>query len=67
MPACAAVVAPAQQRAAAAPPAMDPVLHEIFSKETSSHLAEIREYLRKRNGQPPPHDLPEPYTAPFTP
>jgi chemosensory pili system protein ChpA (sensor histidine kinase/response regulator) len=52
-------VSPAQQRAPAAPPAMDPVLHEIFSKETSSHLAEIREYLRKRTGQPAPHDLPE--------
>jgi chemosensory pili system protein ChpA (sensor histidine kinase/response regulator) len=52
-------VAPARQRPAAAPPAMDPVLHEIFSKETSSHLAEIRDYLRKRTGQPAPHDLPE--------
>ena len=39
--------------------AMDPQLHEIYSKETSSHLAEIREYLRKRTGQPAPHDLPE--------
>ena len=38
---------------------MDPALHEIYSKETSSHLAEIREYLRKRTGQPAPHDLPE--------
>ncbi len=45
---------------AAVPPAMDPVLHDIYSKETSSHLAEIREYLRKRTGQPAPHDLPEP-------
>jgi chemosensory pili system protein ChpA (sensor histidine kinase/response regulator) len=45
--------------AAAQPPPMDPVLHDIYSKETSSHLAEIREYLRKRTGQPPPHDLPE--------
>jgi len=44
---------------AAAPP-MDPVLHEIYSKETSSHLTEIRDYLRKRAGQPAPHDLPEP-------
>jgi chemosensory pili system protein ChpA (sensor histidine kinase/response regulator) len=41
------------------PPAMDPVLHDIYSKETSSHLTEIREYLRKRTGQPAPHDLPE--------
>jgi chemosensory pili system protein ChpA (sensor histidine kinase/response regulator) len=40
-------------------PAMDPQLHEIYSKETSSHLAEIREYLRKRTGLPAPHDLPE--------
>ena len=38
---------------------MDPVLHDIYSKETSSHLTEIREYLRKRTGQPAPHDLPE--------
>ncbi len=45
---------------AAAPPAMDPVLHDIYSKETSSHLTEIRDYLRKRSGQPPPHVLPEP-------
>ena len=49
----------AAERAAAAPPAMDPVLHDIYSKETSSHLTEIREYLRKRAGQPAPHDLPE--------
>jgi chemosensory pili system protein ChpA (sensor histidine kinase/response regulator) len=41
-------------------PAMDPSLHEIYSKETSSHLAEIRDYLRKRADQPAPHDLPEP-------
>src|SRR6202000_2575763 len=27
--------------------------------ETSSHLAEIRNYLRKRSGMPAPHDLPE--------
>jgi chemosensory pili system protein ChpA (sensor histidine kinase/response regulator) len=40
-------------------PAMDPALHEIYSKETSSHLAEIREYLQKRSEQPAPHELPE--------
>jgi chemosensory pili system protein ChpA (sensor histidine kinase/response regulator) len=45
--------------AAPDPPAMDPMLHDIYSKETSSHLTEIREYLRKRSGQPAPHDLPE--------
>jgi chemosensory pili system protein ChpA (sensor histidine kinase/response regulator) len=41
-------------------PTMDPLLHDIYSKETSSHLSEIREYLRKRTGQPAPHELPEP-------
>jgi chemosensory pili system protein ChpA (sensor histidine kinase/response regulator) len=45
--------------AAAQKPSMDPALHEIYSKETSSHLAEIREYLRKRADQPAPHELPE--------
>jgi chemosensory pili system protein ChpA (sensor histidine kinase/response regulator) len=40
-------------------PTMDPALHEIYSKETSSHLAEIREYLRKRSQQPAPHVLTE--------
>jgi chemosensory pili system protein ChpA (sensor histidine kinase/response regulator) len=55
---------PAPARAEAARPAgtlapMDPQLHEIYSKETSGHLAEIREYLSKRAGQPAPHDLPE--------
>jgi chemosensory pili system protein ChpA (sensor histidine kinase/response regulator) len=40
-------------------PAMDPALHEIYSKETSSHLAEIRDYLQKRSTQPAPHELPE--------
>ena len=47
--------------ASAAPvaPPMDPLLHDIFSKEASSHLAEIREYLVKRSGQPAPHPLTE--------
>jgi len=40
-------------------PTMDPALHEIYGKETSSHLADIREYLRKRTGQPAPHVVPE--------
>jgi chemosensory pili system protein ChpA (sensor histidine kinase/response regulator) len=45
--------------AAAPKPSMDAALHDIYAKETSSHLTEIREYLRKRSGQPAPHDLPE--------
>jgi chemosensory pili system protein ChpA (sensor histidine kinase/response regulator) len=54
------VPAAAAEPTVAAPPPMDPMLHDIYSKETSSHLTEIREYLRKRTGQPAPHDLPEP-------
>ena len=59
--AAASVARPAAAAPAREPPAapMDPQLHEIYSKETSSHLAEIREYLRKRTGLPAPHDLPE--------
>jgi chemosensory pili system protein ChpA (sensor histidine kinase/response regulator) len=49
----------ATSSAATRAPSMDATLHEIYSKETSSHLAEIRAYLRKRSGQPAPHDLPE--------
>jgi chemosensory pili system protein ChpA (sensor histidine kinase/response regulator) len=45
--------------AADRPPPMDPVLHEIYSKETANHLEQIRAYLRRRGGQPAPHDLPE--------
>jgi chemosensory pili system protein ChpA (sensor histidine kinase/response regulator) len=63
-PLVAPAAAPATASAPAAPLAqaaaqMDPALHEIYSKETSSHLADIREYLRKRAGQPAPHVLPE--------
>jgi chemosensory pili system protein ChpA (sensor histidine kinase/response regulator) len=64
-----AVNAPPSAAAAAAveaaPPvtegvgSMDPQLHEIYSKEVSSHLAEIRSYLRRRTGLPAPHELPE--------
>jgi chemosensory pili system protein ChpA (sensor histidine kinase/response regulator) len=55
----AAAATAAATAAAAAPPQMDPVLHDIYSKETSSHLTEIREYLLKRAGQPAPHVLSE--------
>ena len=55
---------PAMAQAAVAPPAphpspMDPVLHDIYSKETANHLKEIREYLGRRSGMLAPHDLPE--------
>jgi chemosensory pili system protein ChpA (sensor histidine kinase/response regulator) len=56
----AAVSSPAASPAVTAGVAsMDPQLHEIYSKEVSSHLAEIRSYLRKRTGLPAPHELPE--------
>jgi chemosensory pili system protein ChpA (sensor histidine kinase/response regulator) len=45
--------------AAAQKPVMDATLHDIYAKETSSHLTEIRNYLRKRSGMPAPHDVPE--------
>ncbi len=63
------VAAPASTPPANAPaaPAMDPQLHEIYSKETSSHLAEIREYLRKRTGSRRRTICPNPCTAPSTP
>jgi chemosensory pili system protein ChpA (sensor histidine kinase/response regulator) len=54
-----AAVSTAAVSTAAHKPSMDAALHDIYAKETSSHLAEIREYLRKRIGQPAPHDLPE--------
>jgi chemosensory pili system protein ChpA (sensor histidine kinase/response regulator) len=55
-----AIAATAATATAAAPkPVMDAALHDIYAKETSSHLAEIRNYLGKRSGLPAPHDLPE--------
>jgi chemosensory pili system protein ChpA (sensor histidine kinase/response regulator) len=45
--------------AAVQKPSMDAALHEIYAKETTSHLTEIRDYLRKRSAQPAPHELPE--------
>jgi chemosensory pili system protein ChpA (sensor histidine kinase/response regulator) len=44
---------------AAQKPTMDATLHDIYAKETTSHLTDIREYLRKRSGAPAPHELPE--------
>ena len=70
-PAAAATPVPAPKTAPAAParepedagpaaePPMDPQLHEIYSKEVSSHLTEIRNYLRRQAGLPAPHELPE--------
>jgi chemosensory pili system protein ChpA (sensor histidine kinase/response regulator) len=44
-----------------APPAaeMDPVLHDIFAKETAAHLATIRNYLVTAHQAAPPHPVTE--------
>ncbi len=44
---------------APAPPAMDPVLHEIYARETAGHLASIREYLARCKKLPAPWTVPE--------
>ena len=44
----------------APPPAeMDPVLHDIFAKETAAHLATIRNYLASAQQAVPPHPVTE--------
>ena len=42
-----------------APPAMDPVLHDIYSRESAGHLATLREFLRKNAALPPPWKVSE--------
>jgi chemosensory pili system protein ChpA (sensor histidine kinase/response regulator) len=42
-----------------APPAMDPVLHDIYSRESAGHLATLREYFRRNAALPPPWKVPE--------
>lgn len=44
---------------APARPAMDPVLHEIFSRETAGHLAIIRDFLARCASLPEPWSVPE--------
>ena len=51
--------ADAPRPTAPARPAMDPVLHEIYSRETAGHLASIRDYLARCARLPPPWSLPE--------
>jgi chemosensory pili system protein ChpA (sensor histidine kinase/response regulator) len=54
------VAAPVAEVAAAPPAAeMDPVLHDIFSKETAAHLATIRNYLVTAHQAAPPHPVTE--------
>jgi chemosensory pili system protein ChpA (sensor histidine kinase/response regulator) len=42
-----------------APPAMDPVLHDIYSRESAGHLATLRDYIRKNTAVPAPWKVPE--------
>ncbi|MFO1408090.1 MAG: Hpt domain-containing protein [Steroidobacteraceae bacterium] len=41
------------------PTAMDPVLHEIFSKETASHVAAVREFIARAAQSVSPHPVTE--------
>ena len=41
------------------PPAMDPVLRDIFRKETSGHVAVVREYIERCAQATPPHAITE--------
>ncbi len=45
--------------AAAAPPEADSTLHDIYARETASHVDTIRSWLTKSAGYPGPHALPE--------
>jgi chemosensory pili system protein ChpA (sensor histidine kinase/response regulator) len=42
-----------------AQPAMDPVLHDIYSRETAGHIATIRDFLARNATLPPPWIVPE--------
>ncbi len=42
-----------------APPAMDPVLHDIYSRESAGHLAILRDFMRRNAALPPPWKVTE--------
>ena len=41
-------------------PDADPTLRDIYARETDSHVATVRDWLRKAHQAMPPHVLPEP-------
>ena len=49
----------AAPEAAPEPPTMDPVLQEIFSKETASHVAVVREFIERAANSFAPHPVTE--------
>ena len=58
------VAAPEREKEAPRPttparPAMDPVLHDIYSRESAEHLATIREFLARSGSLPPPWTVTE--------
>jgi chemosensory pili system protein ChpA (sensor histidine kinase/response regulator) len=55
-----ALATPAKAEAAAAAPAMDPVLADIFVKEMRGHLAVMRDFISAATRQPAPHTVAEP-------
>ncbi len=40
-------------------PAMDPVLHDIYSRESAGHLATLRDFIKRCAGLPPPWTVTE--------
>ncbi len=42
-----------------ATPAMDPVLHDIYSRESAGHLATLRDFIKRNSTLPPPWKVPE--------
>jgi chemosensory pili system protein ChpA (sensor histidine kinase/response regulator) len=58
------VAGPEREREAPRPttparPAMDPVLHDIYSRESAEHLATIRDFLARSASLPPPWTVTE--------
>jgi chemosensory pili system protein ChpA (sensor histidine kinase/response regulator) len=53
-------VLPAIEPQAESPPETDPTLRDIYARETDSHVATVREWLRKVRDGAAPHVLPEP-------
>ncbi|HMN47028.1 MAG TPA: Hpt domain-containing protein [Povalibacter sp.] len=56
-PAAPVAPAPAQKKTVA--PVMDPVLHEIYAKETAGHLATIRKFIAACDLSTPPYAVTE--------
>ncbi|MGA2024348.1 MAG: Hpt domain-containing protein [Steroidobacteraceae bacterium] len=49
----------ASEAAVSMTPQSDPALREIYSRETASHVATVREWIARESGRGAPHVLPE--------